>query len=65
MAIEQAYQVVLTHNKEENIIENIFLLQKGWWYTLVISALRKVRQEDHELKASLGYIVGLRSTWTK
>jgi hypothetical protein len=28
-----------------------------WWYILIISALRGLRQEDHKFKASLGYIV--------
>jgi hypothetical protein len=27
-----------------------------WWYTPVIPALRRMRQEDYQLKASLGYI---------
>jgi hypothetical protein len=27
-----------------------------WWYTPVIPALRKLRQEDHKFKVSLGYI---------
>jgi hypothetical protein len=30
-----------------------------WWYTSVIPTLGKVWQEDHELKASLGYTVRL------
>jgi hypothetical protein len=30
---------------------------KVWWYTSVIPALRKLRQEDHEFRASLGYMV--------
>jgi hypothetical protein len=28
-----------------------------WWCTPVIPALRRLRQEDHELKASLNYIM--------
>jgi hypothetical protein len=28
-----------------------------WWYTLVISALWRLRQKDNEFKASLGCIV--------
>jgi hypothetical protein len=28
-----------------------------WWYTLVISALWRLRQKDNEFKACLGYIV--------
>jgi hypothetical protein len=29
---------------------------QAWWCTPVIPALRRLRQEDHEFKASLGYI---------
>jgi hypothetical protein len=28
-----------------------------WWFTAVIPALRRLRQEDGELQASLGYTV--------
>jgi hypothetical protein len=28
-----------------------------WWYTPVIPALRKLRQEDHMFEAGLGYII--------
>jgi hypothetical protein len=27
-----------------------------WWYTPVIPALRRLRQEDLEFEASLGYV---------
>jgi hypothetical protein len=27
-----------------------------WWYTHVITALGRLRQEDHKFQASLGYI---------
>jgi hypothetical protein len=27
-----------------------------WWYLSVISTLRRLRQEDHNFKAILGYI---------
>jgi hypothetical protein len=33
-----------------------------WWHTSVISALGRLRQEDHKFKASLGYIV---RSWLK
>jgi hypothetical protein len=29
----------------------------AWWYTLVIPALRRLRQDDEEFEASLGYRV--------
>jgi hypothetical protein len=29
----------------------------AWWHTPVILALRRLRQEDHRLKAGLGYTV--------
>jgi hypothetical protein len=32
------------------------LLKLGMWYTPVIPALRRRRQEDHEVKTSLDYI---------
>jgi hypothetical protein len=28
-----------------------------WWYIPVITVLRRLRQEDHELEVSLSYIV--------
>jgi hypothetical protein len=28
-----------------------------WWHTPVITALRRLRQEDHEFEVSLGYVV--------
>jgi hypothetical protein len=34
-----------------------FNLSLVWWHNPVISALRKLRQEDLNFKASLGYIV--------
>jgi hypothetical protein len=33
------------------------LLNWAWWYIPVISAFRRLRQEDHEFKANLGYIM--------
>jgi hypothetical protein len=31
---------------------------QAWWFTPVIPALRRLRQEDRKLETSLGYIVG-------
>jgi hypothetical protein len=39
------------------------LLSSAWQFTPVISALRKLKQEDLEDKVSLGYITSLRSAW--
>jgi hypothetical protein len=33
----------------------IFKISWAWWHTPIIPALGKVRQEDSEFKASLGY----------
>jgi hypothetical protein len=33
------------------------MLSWEWWYMSIIPALGRLRQEDHELEASLGYIV--------
>jgi hypothetical protein len=33
---------------------------QAWWYTPVIPKLRRLRQEDSEFKASLGYIRSLK-----
>jgi hypothetical protein len=30
---------------------------RAWWHTSVTPALRRLRQEDHEFKNNLGYIV--------
>jgi hypothetical protein len=30
---------------------------QAWWFTPVIPALRRLRQEDHEFEASLDYII--------
>jgi hypothetical protein len=34
-----------------------------WWHTPVIPALGKLRQEDHEFKAKLGYLTGSGAVW--
>jgi hypothetical protein len=36
-------------------IENNYHSCQAWWYTLGISAIRWLRQEDQKFKASLGY----------
>jgi hypothetical protein len=33
------------------------VLSRAWWYTSVISALGRLRQEKHKLESSLGYTV--------
>jgi hypothetical protein len=38
-------------------------VSKEWWHTPVIPALGRLRQENHEFEASLGYIPSSRSTW--
>jgi hypothetical protein len=30
---------------------------QAWWYTAVIPALKRLRQEDHKLKDNLSYVV--------
>jgi hypothetical protein len=35
----------------------------AWWYRTIIPALRRVRQKDHEFKASLGYLTSSKSVW--
>jgi hypothetical protein len=32
-------------------------IHKVWWCTPAVLALGRLRQEDHELEASLGYLV--------
>ena len=34
-----------------------------WWLTPVIPAFWKLRQEDHEFKSSISFIVSLKSAW--
>jgi hypothetical protein len=36
-------------------------LSQAWWYTAVIPAFRRLRKENHEFQASLGYIVNSRT----
>jgi hypothetical protein len=45
------YVACQTHTKRDS---------QGWWHTAVITELRRLRQEDQELQASLGYIVSLK-----
>jgi hypothetical protein len=39
-----------------DITLKVWIGSQAWRYTSVISALRRLRQEDHEFKASLSYI---------
>jgi hypothetical protein len=39
------------------------LLSWAWWFTPVIPALRRLRQEDLKLKASLGFIMSSQPIW--
>lgn len=34
------------------------LVSQAWWHMSVVTTLRRLRQEDCELEASLGYSVG-------
>jgi hypothetical protein len=43
--------------------ENLLLKKLAWWHMPVMTALKKLRQEDNGFKVSLGYIVSLRSAW--
>jgi hypothetical protein len=36
-----------------------YYLSWAYWHTTVVSALRKLRQEDHLFEASMGYIARL------
>jgi hypothetical protein len=40
------------------------VLSQAWWPTSVISALWRLRQEDHKFKTKLGYIVSSRPACT-
>jgi hypothetical protein len=42
-------QIMTTHRQNQ-----------AWWYTLVIPALRRLRQEDHEVEANMDRIEHLR-----
>jgi hypothetical protein len=41
---------------EESVSESEKELSRAWWFTPLISALRRQKQEDHEFGASLGYM---------
>jgi hypothetical protein len=36
-----------------------------WWYTSIISALRRPGQEDHKFMVNLGYIMSSRPAWAR
>jgi hypothetical protein len=38
-------------------------LSRIWWYTPVIPALRRLRQEDLKFQARLGYLMNSRPAW--
>jgi hypothetical protein len=44
----------MSHYLKYKIVKNIF--SQVWWYMPIIPALRRLRQKDLSLKASLGYM---------
>jgi hypothetical protein len=53
--------LIIFIHKADTVISFHFILKNqdkthAWWFTPIIPALRRLRQEDHEFKASLGYI---------
>jgi hypothetical protein len=49
-------------NNEDYLEVKKYLSCQAWWLMPVIPALGRLRQEDHEFKASLGYLEILRET---
>jgi hypothetical protein len=48
------------NNNEKNEVNS---LNWGWWLSAIIPALGRLRKEDNEFKASLGYMGSPRPTW--
>lgn len=48
------------NNNEKNEVNS---LNWGWWLSAIIPALGRLRKEDNEFKASLGYMASPRPTW--
>jgi hypothetical protein len=58
MKIGQAFlqRRVFKFTKKKNVLKDTQLYNHVWWCTPIIPALERLRQKDHEFKASLGYI---------
>jgi hypothetical protein len=53
--MSQASVPLYTYNGRCNAY--LVLRSRAWWYTPLIPVLRRQKQEDHEFKISLGYLV--------
>jgi hypothetical protein len=47
---------VQTHIKIYQVVHLKLCTSWAWWYASIISALGKLRQEDHKFETSLGYV---------
>lgn len=45
--------------QQSKFVSNILAKNTAWWPSPIIPALRKLRQEGHEFKTNLGYMVKL------